>query len=133
MILLDTHVLIWLATGERSLGRQSKTLYERAAADGAVAISVMSYWELGMLVTKGRLEASHAPSHYRDRLRETAVKELPITGDIAMLTPSLQSLHGDPADRFIAATAMTHGATLLTADRNLLDWRNPLPRQNAAR
>jgi PIN domain nuclease of toxin-antitoxin system len=42
-------------------------------------------------------------------------------------------LHGDPSDRFIVATAIAHDATLLTADQRLLEWRNQLSRQNAAR
>jgi PIN domain nuclease of toxin-antitoxin system len=133
VIVLDTHVLIWLTSGERALGKQSQALYERATAEDGIAISVTSYWELGMLVAKGRLAVTHAPAHYRSRLRETRVKELPINGDVATLAADLDGLHGDPADRFIAATAITHGATLMTADNNLLKWRNPLPRQNAAR
>jgi len=133
VIVLDTHVLIWLTSGQRDLGKQSRAVFERATAEGDVAISVISYWELGMLVAKGRLAVTHEPTHYRDRLRETAIKELPLTADVAILSAGLEKLHGDPADRFIAATAIAHGATLLTADKNLLNWRNPLPRQNATR
>ncbi|HEY5280163.1 MAG TPA: type II toxin-antitoxin system VapC family toxin [Pseudolabrys sp.] len=133
MIVLDTHVLVWLVTGDRPIGKQSLAAYERSAADGVIAISVISYWELGMLVAKGRLGVRHAPEHYRDRLRETVIKELPLTGDVAILAAGLTDLHGDPADRFIAASAIAHGATLMTADRNLLNWRNALPRQNADR
>jgi PIN domain nuclease of toxin-antitoxin system len=86
-----------------------------------------------MLVAKGRIAVKHAPAHYRERLRETDVQQLPITSDIAILAASLDGLHGDPVDRFITATAIAHGATLMTADKNLLNWRNPLPRQNATR
>ena len=44
------------------------------------------------------------------------IVELPLTGEIAVLAGELESLHGDPADRFIAATAIRHDATLVTAD-----------------
>jgi PIN domain nuclease of toxin-antitoxin system len=46
---------------------------------------------------------------------------------------SAGDLHGDPADRLIVATAIVHGATLMTADRALLRWRHPLPRQDASK
>jgi PIN domain nuclease of toxin-antitoxin system len=52
--------------------------------------------------------------------------------EIALLVAGeLDTLHGDPADRFIAATAIVHDATLVTADEKLLRWRHPLRRQNA--
>jgi PIN domain nuclease of toxin-antitoxin system len=53
------------------------------------------------------------------------------TGEIAIVAGELDGLHGDPADRFIAATAIVHDATLVTADERLLRWRHPLRRQNA--
>jgi PIN domain nuclease of toxin-antitoxin system len=40
------------------------------------------------------------------------------TCEIAALSVSL-GLHGDPADRLIAATAVHHGATLVTSDHRL--------------
>lgn len=132
VILLDTHVLVWLSKNDPSIGAQSRAAYQRAIQTGEVAISVVSYWELGMLVAKDRLGAAHAPAYYRQGIRETAVEEIPVTGDIAILAASLNDLHGDPADRFIVATAIAHGATLMTADRALLEWQNALPRQNAS-
>lgn len=131
MILLDTHVLIWLTKESASLGQRSRAAYDRAIQNNEVAISVVSYWELGMLVAKGRLEAAHAPAYYRQNIRETAIIELPLTGDIAILAAELRLLHGDPADRFIAATALAHGATLMTADRRLLAWDGDLAREDA--
>jgi PIN domain nuclease of toxin-antitoxin system len=133
VILLDTHVLIWLSRDDISVGKQTRAVYDRAIKSGDVAISVISYWELRMLVAKGRLAAAHAPAHYRRHIQETAIEELPLTGEIAILASGLKGLHGDPADRFIAASAIVHGATLMTADRTLLSLRNALPRQNAAK
>lgn len=132
VILLDTHVLIWLSKDAPAVGKHSRVAYDLSITIGDVAISVVSYWELGMLVAKGCLEAAHAPAHYRQQIKETAITELPLTGDIAILASNLEALHDDPADRFIAATAIAHGATLMTADRTLLRWQNALPRQDAS-
>lgn len=57
--------------------------------------------------------------------------ELPLTGEIAILAGELDGLHADPADRFIAATAIAHDATLVTADDRLLQWRHSVRRHNA--
>jgi PIN domain nuclease of toxin-antitoxin system len=57
--------------------------------------------------------------------------ELPLTGEIAILAGELEGLHGDPADRFIIATAIAHDATLVTADNRLLQWRHGMRRHNA--
>jgi len=65
-------------------------------------------------------------------LLETGVTELPVTGPISILSIELRDLHGDPADRFIAATAVIHGAALMTADPDLLRWQNPIQRHDAS-
>jgi PIN domain nuclease of toxin-antitoxin system len=57
--------------------------------------------------------------------------ELPLTGEIAIAAAELEGLHADPADRFIAATAIAHNATLMTADDRLLRWRHGVRRHNA--
>lgn len=86
-----------------------------------------------MLTAKGRLDIAETPAHHRAAILETGTLELPVTGDIGILAAGLNTLHGDPADRLIVATAIVHNATLMTADRALLRWRNALPRQNAVK
>lgn len=132
MILLDTHVVIWLTSGGPAIGKQSRALYEQALKNNELSISAISFWEMAMLVAKGRLGAVQSPAQHRSQILNAGARELPVTGDIAILAAGLD-LHGDPADRFIVATAIAHDATLMTADRALLRWRNKLPRQNAAK
>ena len=59
--------------------------------------------------------------------------ELPLDGTVALRALDLAGLHDDPADRFVVATALVHGASLLTADVRLLDWRHPLERHDATK
>jgi PIN domain nuclease of toxin-antitoxin system len=132
VILLDTHVALWIATNA-TLGTQTRALLERALADDRLAVSAISFWEIALLVSKKRFETSKAPKVLRTELLDTGIVELPLTGQIAILAVDLQNLHGDPADRFIAATAIAHDATLLTADKRLLDWRHKLKRHNAVK
>lgn len=130
MILLDTHAAIWLAI-DQGLGKQSQRIADKALADDRLTLSAFSFWELGMLIAKRRLRAVKSAGELRSKLLGAGIRELPLTGEIAILAAELEGLDGDPADRIIAATAITHDATLMTADANLLQWRHGLKRHHA--
>jgi PIN domain nuclease of toxin-antitoxin system len=130
VILLDTHAAVWLLT-DRGLGKQSQRIVDRALAEDRLAVSAFSFWELAMLIAKRRLRSAKSVTEQRARLLACGMLELPVTGEIGILAAELEGLNGDPADRIIAATAIAHGATLMTADENLLRWRNRLKRQDA--
>jgi PIN domain nuclease of toxin-antitoxin system len=132
VILLDTHAVIWLAI-DQGLGKQSQRIADKALADDRLAISAFSFWELAMLIAKRRLRALKSAGEQRAKLLAAGIHELPLTGEIAILAAELENLNGDPADRIIAATAIAHDATLMTADSNLLRWSHRLKRQDAAK
>jgi PIN domain nuclease of toxin-antitoxin system len=132
VILLDTHVAIWVATGT-AFGRRSRLLIEQTLANDHVAVSAISFWEIALLISKDCFETTKTTALLRAELLETGVIELPLTGPIAIRAVGLQNLHGDPADRFIAATAIAHDAVLMTADKLLLRWRHKLKRQDASK
>jgi PIN domain nuclease of toxin-antitoxin system len=131
VILLDTHVAIWLANEDRNLGAQAREIILRAREDSELAISAVSFWEIALLVSKDRLELHKDAFVLRIDLLNSGVTEVPLTGDVAMLAVGLENLHADPADRFIAATAIAHDALLITADDRLLRWSHGLRRHNA--
>jgi PIN domain nuclease of toxin-antitoxin system len=131
VILLDTHVALWLTADSSSLGRRSRRIAGQAAAGDELAISAVSFWEIALLIAKGRLRPPETAKDMRRRILDEGAIELPLTGEIAILAAELEGLHADPADRFITATAIIHDATLVTADERLLNWRHKLRRQNA--
>jgi PIN domain nuclease of toxin-antitoxin system len=131
VILLDTHVALWLTADSRSLGRRSRRIAKQAAASDELAISAVSFWEIALLIAKGRLRPPDTPQEMRRQILGEGAIELPLTGAIAILAGELEGLHADPADRFIAATAIAHDATLMTADERLLRWRHSVRRHNA--
>jgi len=133
VILLDTHVAVWMASEDAALGRQSHAMIARARSDRQLTISAISFWEIALLASKRRLALEQDSNVLRVELLNTGIAEIPLSGDIAILAVGLDMPHGDPADRFIVATAIAHGATLITADRALLRWRSALPRHNAAK
>lgn len=132
MILLDTRAAIWFVTDDPALGVASRATMDEALTGNALAVSAVSFWEIAMLIAERRLRATAQPTSQRATILGAGIRELELTGDIAILSVELGGLHGDPGDRFIAATAIVHGATLMTADARLLAWRHPLPRMDAA-
>jgi PIN domain nuclease of toxin-antitoxin system len=131
VILLDTHAAIWFMRNDPALGKKARATAVAALEEERLAISAISFWEMALLVAKGRLRTLKDPTEQRRLMISAGLLELPLTGDIALRAVALDNLHGDPADRFIAATAAVHDATLMTADETLLDWRSKVRRQDA--
>jgi PIN domain nuclease of toxin-antitoxin system len=123
MILLDTHSFVWLACDDKHLGRLSRQRIERARVDGGVAVSAVSYFEIGALMERGRLRLSEPLEGLRARALEAGVRELAVDVPVALLAARLRSFHGDPIDRLLVATAMERSASLMTADAALLAWK----------
>jgi len=114
--LLDTHIWIWFLQSPEHLG--PATRQELANPDNELWISPISTWEALMLQRKGRLRLQ--PDFIAWLMRfSPGFQEAPLTHEIAIVSESLP-LHGDPADRFIAATAQVLDLTLVTADLRLL-------------
>lgn len=130
MILLDTHVLLWLTTGDHRLGKRALTAIDRAWQADHVGVSAVSFWEVAMLREKGRVALTEDVSLWRREQLARGVVEIPVDGEIGIRASSLRGLHPDPADRIIVATA-TDGHRLLTADDRILEWRGKLNRLDA--
>jgi len=130
VILLDTHVAVWVSTGTM-FGKRSISIVKKALAEGQVAVSAISFWEIAMLVAKRRLRALKSAADLRTKILDAGIRELPLHGEICILAGELENLHPDPADRLITASAIAHGAILVTADERLLRWRHTLRRHNA--
>jgi PIN domain nuclease of toxin-antitoxin system len=133
MIVLDTHALIWMDADEPSLGRSARRAIREAWTEGRVGVSAISFWECAMLHQLGRIELPVGPDRWRQELLAAGLQEWALTGDVAVLAVALDLPHKNPADRFIVATAISRGATLVTADKVLLGWKNAVVRRDAAK
>jgi PIN domain nuclease of toxin-antitoxin system len=131
VILLDTHVLLWLDRDDANLGLQARATIARAWDAGHVAVSVISFWEVALLHQRGRTALRCSASEWRSDWLKAGLQELPLDGTTASLGAALNDFHADPADRFITATALRHQACLLTADRPILAWPGTLQRTPA--
>lgn len=132
MYLLDTMVLDWLATGSRRLGPTATALIE-GASPGSLIVSVISFWEIGLLLKhkRLRLNADVTVGMFRQSLLSRGVAELPLSGPMVLMADGLADFHQDTGDRFIVASAAIAGATLITSDEKILGWSGKLARLDA--
>ncbi|THF62143.1 type II toxin-antitoxin system VapC family toxin [Pseudothauera rhizosphaerae] len=127
-MILDTHTLLWMDRNDPSLGAEARRRIEADWRAGEVAVSAISFWEVAMLAQRGRIALPVPVERWRSDWLQAGLTEIPVDGRIALLATQLEGFHRDPADRFIAATAICRNAPLMTADRLILDWPGELQR-----
>ena len=124
-LLLDTHTWVWVIEGdERLRNSPAMRVIEESATESALQVSAISVWEIGMLESKGRLRfAVPCLQWVLNALKAPGIRLAALTPQIAIESSRLPgSFHGDPADRIIAATARSVGATVVTRDQRLLEY-----------
>jgi PIN domain nuclease of toxin-antitoxin system len=116
VILLDTQVVAWLALQPGLLSAAAVDAIRAARAQDGVAISDKTLWELAMMVSKRRIDVQGPMIDFL-RAAEDEALVLPIDSAVAERSMTFSpNFPKDPADRIIAATALVHGLTLVTAD-----------------
>jgi len=122
MIILDTHA--WFFWVNDNIGQLSDKALEAIQSEETLGISVISCWEIAMLVQKGRLALTiDAADWIRHAEQLPAISFVPVNNQIAIKSTLLpEPLHKDPADRMIIATARHLACPLITADSKLMAY-----------
>lgn len=121
MILLDTHVFLWWIGDKERLTRKAKRVLKEAETHKDLAVSAISFWEIALLLKKGRLSVTLDAEKWLDHLESyPGLHIIPVDATIARFSVFLAGpLHADPADRIIIATARNLNLSLITADAKI--------------
>ncbi len=121
-LLLDTHILLWSLLDASKIGKHVAGELERA--DNELWLSPLTVWEVIVLSEKRRVVLEPDPVTWiRDVLSTIPFQEAMVNHEVAMRSRLIRLPHGDPVDRFLAATAAVYELTLVTADERLLQSR----------
>lgn len=119
MTVLDTHAWLWWVDDDPRLSPKARAAIERS---DELVVSAISVWELATLERLGRLRLIPDTRVWvRRALALDRIASAPVTAEVGMLAGSLPvPFPGDPADRIIYATALSHEAQLVTGDRRIV-------------
>lgn len=117
-LLLDTHIFLWsLLEPEQLMPRVAEALED---PDNELWLSPITTWECLLLAEEGRvLLKPNADQWVRQQLRANRFIEAPLNHEVALQSQKMSLAHRDPADRFLAATAVVFELVLVTADKRL--------------
>jgi len=122
-LVLDTHAWVWWASKPEKLSRRQRTAIDRARRRGgeSLLLSVISAWEVALLVQGARLRLPVPLEAWLEQAMSIAgLDVVPLSVPIIASAARLAALR-DPADMLIVATALHHGAPLVTSDRRIAD------------
>jgi len=121
-LLVDTHVVIWWLADDPTLAEDVKTQLDH---EPEVFLSAATVWEVAIKQAIGKLIE---PADLPERIRDSGLRELPITAQHALTAARLPLLHRDPFDRMLIAQARCEDLTLVTRDPQILRYDVPLLR-----
>ena len=123
-VLLDTHALIWLLSGNARLGRRARNAINKAANENSLLVSAITPWEIAMLISKNKLTLGQDVGDWiAMALSQPGIRLAALIPEIAIASTRLPwDMHADPADRIIVATARHLDAVLITTDQALLGY-----------
>ncbi|MGB7207217.1 MAG: type II toxin-antitoxin system VapC family toxin [Pyrinomonadaceae bacterium] len=124
LLLLDTHIFLWLISGD---SRLSSSFREAIVdAENVVYLSAASVWEIMIKYKIGKLPLPESPELYIKHQRELhRITSLPVTEASLYHLNRLPDLHRDPFDRCLISQALGNNLTLVTIDQEIMKYDVP--------
>src|ERR1700675_4765186 len=123
VILLDTHVLVWLTGEPEKLSKHAPAATRAAHRAGGIAISAITLWELAWPVSHNRLQVTGTVEAYLEEV-SSRVAVRAITPKVAVLANLPADYSSDPCDRLIGATALAEAIVLVNKDAKIRDCKH---------
>jgi PIN domain nuclease of toxin-antitoxin system len=123
LLLLDTHVWLWMLEGNPRIGAAARKAISAASVSNSLRISAISIFEVALLIRKNRivLSGTDSAAWMESALSIQGLSVIPVDARIALRSQQLESdFQPDPADRFIVATSLLEKCRLVTADKAIL-------------
>lgn len=123
-LLLDTCAVIWMSQGKPLSNEALAAIDATANVEGSLRVSVMTAWELGMLVSKGRVPSTKHPLRWFEEFTQGAATVVEqVTPQVLVSASYLPTpIHNDPMDRILISTARERDLTIVTRDRAILSY-----------
>jgi PIN domain nuclease of toxin-antitoxin system len=122
-LLLDTHVALWLDSGDDRLRASTRTLVDGCWQNGGtILLSAVTVWEMALLVDTGRIDLDVPIAAWIERfLDRPGIEAVPLDHRAASRSYQLHHLeHRDPADRLLISTAIELASPLVTSDKRIV-------------
>jgi len=122
-LLLDTHIALWLDSGDDRLRASTRALIDGCWQNGgAILLSAITVWEIALLVDTGRIDLDVPVAAWIERfLDRPGIEAVPLGHQAASRSYQLHHLeHRDPADRLLIATAIELACPLVTYDERIV-------------
>ncbi len=116
-LLLDTHIFLWVVTGNSALKSPARRIIERA---DQVYVSAASVWEIAIKSRLGKIDAELGG--LVEAIEASGLVELPVRAVHAAGVAKLPPHHTDPFDRLLLVQAISEPLRLLTADAMLAHY-----------
>lgn len=123
-LLLDTCAIIWISQNEKLDPAATEAIAAAESASRPIYVSIMSAWEVGMLMSKRRLASSKPPLRwFNDFIENSTIVVQQLNVEVMIASSFLpKPVHNDPADRILIATAREHDLTIVTRDKAILAY-----------
>jgi PIN domain nuclease of toxin-antitoxin system len=124
MILLDTHVWLWLLHDPNQLSSQAQALIDTEEKNSGLLISAISVWEIAVKVSIGKLVLPLPINDWYELAKShSGIVVEPLNPLDAIASTQLpKDFHKDPADRILVAIARRYGIPILSRDAKILDY-----------
>jgi len=119
--LLDTHVFLWLMTGDSRLSRKARQAFLDPGNN--IYLSAASFWEIGIKTSLGKLSLKDGwLKGFEEEMKKNTIQWLPIERLHCEQVSKLPFHHRDPFDRMLIAQALVEDLALVSGDPRFAEY-----------